>query len=195
MRYVPAQTSYTVVTRHDSEGVLPRHRLIVAGAFRIAGFVLGVPSLLAALGFVGGALIFGNGPPPDNSPYLSLKTYGPTGALQNGAQAVGNLFSFMDMLATHILVVLAILALAVTLLATLLYVIGRGLKAAVAWARIVAGLVLALMLASGVIALSALSAEGEVVDGLLVAGLLYGLWVLVRRFTDPAGPAHTPPAG
>jgi len=174
--------------------VLPRHRLIVAGAFRIAGFVIGVPSLLATLGFMGGAVIFGSGPPPDNSPYLSLKTYGPAGALQNGAQAVGNVFSFMDMLATHILAVLAIFALAVTLFAVLLYLIGRGLKAAAAWARIVAGLLTVVVLANCAIALTALPRGGEIADGLVMAGLVYGLWVLIWKFDGRGAAIGSPRA-
>ena len=176
--------------------VLPRHRLIVAGAFRIAGWVIGAPSLLATLGFVAGAFIFGSGPPQDNSPYLSLKTYGPTGALQNGAHAVGNLFSFMGMLATTLMVVLAIFALAVTLFAVLLYLTGRGLKTSAAWARIVAGLVSVLTLANCAIALTALTSDGQLVDGLVMVGLSYGLWVLVWRFADPPpSSGHTTPAG
>jgi hypothetical protein len=175
--------------------LLPGHRLIVAAAFRIAGWVIGVPSMLATLGFVAGAFIFGSGPPQDNSPYLSVKTYGPTGALQNGAHAVGNLFSFMDMLATSILVVLAIFALAVTLFAVLLYLTGRGLKASAAWARIVAGLVSVLALANCAIALTALTSDGQLVDGLVMVGLSYGLWVLVWRFADaPPSSGHMTPA-
>jgi hypothetical protein len=174
--------------------ILPRHRLIVAGTFRIAGFVIGAPSLLATLGLAGGAFIFGNGPPPDNSPYLSLKTYGPAGALQNGAQAVGNVFSFMDMLATHILAVLAIVALAVTLFAVLLYLTGRGLKASAAWARIVAGLLIAVALANCAIGLSALNRGGEIADGFVMAALVYGLWVLIWKFDGRAAPFGSPGA-
>ncbi len=147
--------------------------------------MIGLPSLLATLGFAVGAFIFGSAPPQDHSPYLSLKTYGPTGALQNGAHAIGNVLSFIGMLAASVLVVLTVVALAVTLFAVLLYVTGRGLKLAAAWARIVAGLVSVLMLASSVIALSALSQGGKLVDALIMAGLLYGLWVLIWRFADP----------
>ncbi|HEY3888389.1 MAG TPA: hypothetical protein VGL73_07435 [Caulobacteraceae bacterium] len=155
-----------------------------------------MPSLLATLGFVAGAFIFGSGPPRDNSPYLSVKTYGPAGALQNGAHAVGNVFSFMDMLATSILVGLAIFALAATLFAVLLYLTGRGLKASAAWARIVAGLVSVLALANCAVALTALTSDGQLVDGLVMVGLSYGLWVLVWRFTEPRPSSiHTTPAG
>jgi hypothetical protein len=176
--------------------VLPRHRLIVAGAFRVAGFVVGVPSLLATLGCTVGAILFGAGSAPNHSPYLDTKTYGPTGAMANGAHAIGDIFTFIGTLASAILVVMAIAALAATLFGLLLYVTGRGLKVAAAWARIVAGLVSVLTLANCLIALSALTNDGKVVVGLLVAGLLYALWVLVWRFADPSpSPGHTTPAG
>jgi hypothetical protein len=79
--------------------------------------VMGAPSVLAALSFAVGAIILGRAPPPDHSAYLSLKTYGPTGALQNGAHAVGNVLSFMGMLASGVLGVMAISALVVALFA------------------------------------------------------------------------------
>ena len=147
--------------------------------------MIGAPSLLVTLGLVGGAVIFGGGPPQDHSAYLSVKTYGPTGALQNGAHAVGNILSFMDMLASSILVVLAIFALVVTLFAVLLYLIGRGLRAAARWARLVGGLVAVLLLLNAAAALGALSTLGEIIDAVLMAGLAYALWVLIWRFAEP----------
>lgn len=82
---------------------------------------------------------------------------------------------------------LAIVALAATLFAVLLYVTGRGLKTAAAWARIVAGLISVLTLANCVVVLTILTEDGKVADGLLMAGLLYGLWVLIWRFAEPPG--------
>jgi hypothetical protein len=176
-------------------GVLASHRLIVAGAFRIAGFVLGVPSLLATLGCVAGAFLFGSAPGPDKSPYLDTKTYGPTGALANGAHAAGNFFSFLDAVATSILVFLAIFALAVTLFGVLLYVTGRGLKVSAAWSRVVAVLISVVSLASCAISLTDLTQDGEVIVGLLMVGLGYVFWVLIWRYADPpAIPDHTTPA-
>ena len=153
--------------------------------------MIGAPSLLATLGLAGLAVIFGSGPPQDHSAYLSVKTYGPTGALQNGAHAVGNILSFLNMLASSVLVVLAIFALVVTLFALLLYLIGRGLRAAARWARVVGGLVAALLLLNAAAALGALSTLGEIIDAVLMTGLAYALWVLIWRFAEP--PPSSPP--
>jgi phage-related holin len=157
--------------------------------------VIGLPSLLAMLGFVAGAFIFATGPPQDTSPYLSVKTYGPAGALENGAHVIGNVFSFMNTLASWALVAMTILALILTLFGVLLYLTGRGLKVRATWARIVAGLVSVVTLANAAIAFSVLNRAGQIADGLVMAGLLYALWVLVLRFADPPSSAHTTPAG
>jgi hypothetical protein len=146
--------------------------------------VVGVPSALATLGFTAGAILFG-GQAQDHSPYLDSKAYGPAGAVANGAHAVGDIFSFIGTLASAILVVMALVALAATLFAVLLYFTGRGLKAAAAWARIVGGLVSVLTLANCAISLTALTDDGKVVVGLIMVGLLYSLWVLAWRFAEP----------
>jgi hypothetical protein len=166
------------------EIALPRHRLIVAGGFRIAGWAIGVPSLLAMLSLAVGAFIFDRAPPPDHSAYLNVKTYGPMGALQNGAQALGNGLSFVGSIIGGVLGVLALSALVVALFAGLLYLIGRGLKARATWARIVAGLFSALLLLNGLAGLTYLTRGAAIADGLIVAALLYVLWVLIWKFAE-----------
>jgi hypothetical protein len=158
--------------------------------------VIGAPSFLAALSFAVGAFILGRAPPPDHSAYLSLKTYGPTGALQNGAHAVGNVFSFVGMLASGVLGVLAIAALVVAVFAGGLYLVGRGLKVRATWARILAGLLSVVGLLNCAAALTYLTRGAAITDGLVIAALLYVLWVLLWKFADSGtSPVRMTPAG
>ena len=74
---------------------MPDHRLIVARGFGIAGWVIGVPSTLAAIALGAGALVVGArpaGPPPEP---LSVTTYGLAGLLSNAANGVGGVLSFL----------------------------------------------------------------------------------------------------
>jgi hypothetical protein len=168
---------------------LPRHRLIVAAGFRIAGWVVGVPALLASIGLGVGAVLLSD--QPSKTPYLDDKTYGLLGVLTNGVHAVVDVIAFIGAMAGLVLAILAVLGVLVVLFAVLLYLIGRGLRAAATWARVVGALVAAILLANAAIVLSVLNRAGEVVDGLIVAGSLYVLWTLIWRFADPPSPART----
>jgi hypothetical protein len=172
---------------------LPRHRLIVALGFRIAGWVVGIPALLASVGLGVGAVLLADG--PSKTPYMDDKTYGLLGVLINGVHAVTDVVAFIGAMAGLVLTIFAVLGVLVVLFAVLLYLIGRGLKVRAAWARVLAGLVSLLTLANAAIVLSALNRAGEVVDGAVIAGSLYVLWTLIWRFADPPSPARTSPAG
>lgn len=172
---------------------LPRHRLIVAAGFRIAGWVIGIPALLASIGLGVGAVLLGGG--PSKTPYLDDAKYGLVGVLTNGVHAVVDVITFIGAMAGLFLAILAVLAVVIALFAVLLYLIGRGLRVAATWARVAGGLVAAISMLNAAIALSLLSGGGEVVDGVVIAGLAYGLWVLIWRFADPPpGSGHTIPA-
>jgi hypothetical protein len=162
---------------------LPHHRLIVAAGFRVAGWVVGIPALLASIGLGVSAVLLGGG--PSKTPYLDDRTYGLAGVLTNGVHAVADVIAFIGAMASLVMAVLAVLGLLVALFAVLLYLIGRGLKAAATWARVLGALVAALAMVNAAVALSVLSREGQIVDAVLIAGLGYALWVLVWRFADP----------
>ena len=158
--------------------------------------MIGAPSFLAAAGFAVSAFILGRAPPPDHSAYLSLKTWGPAGALQNVGHAVGNALSFVGTVASGVLGVMAVAALVVALFAGGLYLVGRGLKARATWARVVAGLLSVVGLLNCAAALTYLTRGAAITDGLVIAALLYVLWVLLWKFADPgASPVRMTPAG
>jgi len=171
---------------------LPRHRLIVAAGFRIAGWVVGVPALLASIGLGVGAFLLSD--QPSKTPYLDDKTYGLLGVLTNGVHAVVDVIGFIGAMAGLVLAVLAVLGVLVALFAVLLYLIGRGLRVAATWARVAALVVVAILMLNAAIALSLLSRGGEIADAALMAGLAYGLWTLIWRFADPPSSAHMIPA-
>ena len=172
--------------------ILPPHRLIVAAGFRIAGWAIGIPALLASIGLGVGAVLLGDG--PSKTPYLDNAKYGLLGALTNGVHAVVDVITFIGAMAGLFLAILAVVGVLVALFAVLLYLIGRGLRAAATWARILASLISLATLANAAIVLSALNRAGQVVDGLIIAGLLYALWTLVWRFADPPSLARMSPA-
>lgn len=147
--------------------------------------MLGAPSALAALGLGAGAFIFGHGPPPDKSAFLSLRTYGLVGLLANAAHGVGVGLSSLGRAVSWVLAWMALVALALALFAGLLYWIGCGLKASATWARIIAGLMAAILLFYCALGLSMLHRGAMVVDGLAVAAFVYVLWALGWRFADP----------
>jgi len=164
---------------------LAQHRLIVARAFHIVGWALGAPAALAALSLGVGAFILGHGPPPDHSAPLSLHTYGLVGLLANGAHGVAAALAFMSKAVSWALAGLALAALIVALFAGLIHWIGRGLRASALWARILGGLITAILLLYAVLALSLLSRVAQIIDSLAVASFVYVLWVLGWRFADP----------
>jgi hypothetical protein len=100
------------------------------------------------------------------------------------------------MLASGVMGVMAISALVVALFAGGLYLVGRGLKARTTWARTVAGLLSVVGLLNCAAALTYLTRGAAITDGLVIAALLYVLWVLLWKFADlDASPIRMTPAG
>jgi hypothetical protein len=180
MRFAPRRTA------------VPRHRLIVAAGFRIAGWVIGIPALLASIGLGVGAVLLGGG--PSKTPYLDDGKYGLVGMLTNGVHAVVDVITFIGAMAGLFLAILAVLAAVIALFAVLLYLIGRGLRVAATWARVAGLIVAAVLMLNAAIALSLLNRGGEIVDAVVIAGLAYAFWTLIWRFVDPPSPARTSPA-
>jgi len=164
---------------------LPDHRLIVARGFQIAGWVLGAPSVLIALGSGIAAVVLGGGPAGSKPHYLSVSTYGIAGLLSNAATGVGGALSVLNGLAGWVLGLLAVLALLATLFAGLLYLVGRGLKVSAAWARFVGGAMMGVMSLNSLLALAVLRGGARLADAALLALFAYGLWVIGWRFEDP----------
>ena len=163
---------------------MPDHRLIVARGFRIAGLVIGVPSSLAAIGLGGGAFVAGSG--SGHKPeHLDISTYGIVGLISNAANGVGGVLSFLNGVAAWVFGLIAVLAIAAALFAGLLYLVGRGLNASAPWARLVAGLTTGMLTFHSLVALALLRGGARLVDAVLLAALIYVMWVLVRRFKAP----------
>ena len=167
------------------------HRLIVARGFKIAAWVLGLPSLLAALAFGAGAFMAGAGP-PQKAEYLSVSTYGLVGLLSNAATGVGQALSFLNGAAAWVFGLLAVVAVAAVMFSAALYLIGRGLSASAAWARFLGGVLAALLAFNSLVAFLILRGGARVLDAGLFAVFAYVLWVLGWKFRERA--VGEPPA-
>jgi hypothetical protein len=161
---------------------LSGHLRWVALALRVAGWALGVPSLLSTLGLTVGAFVLRQAPATPASHSLDIRTYGLVGLLENGARGVAKTLEFLISVGTLVVTALAIASLAATLIALILYLAGRGVQHHATWARIVAILIFLGLLAATLGALSVLPRILVPVDCLLIGLSLYSLWVLVWRF-------------
>lgn len=124
--------------------------------------------------------------------YLDVQTYGLVGLLANAASGLGAAFSFLNGVLVGILVFLAVLALAATVFAGLIGLIGRGLKASAKWARPAAMVLLSILVLIGLFILPDLAPMAQVADGAVLAVLSYGLWALVWRYDDHEAQAGLP---
>jgi len=163
---------------------LADHRLIVARSFRIAGVVIGLPSSLAALGLTVGAFLAGSG--SGHKPqYLDISTYGIAGLISNAANGVGGVLSFLNGVAAWVFGLMAVLAVATALFGGLLYLVGRGLRASRPWARGLGIAMMALLTFHSLVGFALLRGGPRLLDGLILAGAIYALWVLGWRFRAP----------
>jgi hypothetical protein len=163
---------------------LADHRLIVARGFRIAGLVIGAPSLLTAIALGAGAFLAGSGS-GHRPQHLDVSTYGLVGILSNAADGVGGVLSFLNGLAAWAFGLLAVLALLTALLAGVLYLVGRGLKASRPWARGLGIAMMALLTFHSLVGFALMRGGPRLLDGLVLAAAVYALWVLGWRFRDP----------
>ena len=164
------------------------HLRIVAGEFRVFGLLFGVPSLATFGLAIYSAIDLGSVPvpPPDKSDYLDVGTYGLTGLLVNGGEAIGTglgkLLELLSSAAPWIIGALAMESLAMTLFAVLLYFTGQGIGRSATWARIV-GILLTTGSMIVFIGMLVILPQGLMLLACLPMALsLYTLWVLCRRY-------------
>jgi len=160
---------------------LINHRLIVGWCFRIGGWVVGLPSLVA-LAFVL-VNLFSPTPAPDNSAYLDVGTYGIAGLLANGAHAVGNAFAWLGNVARWIAKAIAVALAAILLFALGLSVTGRGVLRHSSSARVLAVVLAFGFLLVWAVALFGLARSAVALPTAGIAVSLYALWVLGWRYT------------
>jgi len=164
------------------------HRRIVAVGFRILGLLLGIPAFAALAGLTYSAIDLGSLPipPPDNSAYLDVGTYGLVGLLSNGAKAVGTglgkLLALLSGAATWVVVSLAIALLLTLLFAVLLFFVGRGIGRHAKWARIVGMLLAAGFILAPIGVLAVLPRDLMLLACLPFGLSFYTLWVLGWKF-------------
>lgn len=156
------------------------HRDIVAWGFRIGGWVLGVPSLVAVVTVAVG--LFVPGPARDKSPYLNVQTYGLVGLLTNGAKGVARMFGWLGGFLSWIEWALAIGFSASLVLAVILYFTGRGIARHSSGAGVVGiGLSVIFLLVWLTILMSLQRGGAMAVPAAGMALSLYTIWVLIWR--------------
>jgi predicted outer membrane lipoprotein len=161
---------------------LPNHRVIVATGFRVAGWLLGVPSLLAFLALTASVFELHQMAATGRASYLDIKTYGLVGLLANGAAGLDNFVQFLAGVGAWVAAALAILAFVAALGSVLVYVIGRGVGRRATWARILGGLVSLGVLLFTVGVWSLVGRDAAPVACAVCGVSLYSLWVLGWRF-------------
>jgi hypothetical protein len=165
---------------------LNRHVLIVANAFRAAGFLLGIPSLLVCLWLTALKLELA-WLSPDKSVHsggnaVNIGRDGIVGIVVGLGTVVGRGFEFFGNAVGWIAGILDVAAAALTLAGACLFFTGRGLVLHSAWARIAAGVAASVLLLISFMAMTALRRGAAF--ALIPSGVsLYILWVLIRRFS------------
>jgi hypothetical protein len=162
---------------------VPHHQQIVALGFRIAGCVLGIPSLLLLLDLSFTLITLNGRPAPSTSKFLDVTTYGLVGLLTNGAQVVGNLLGGVTEIASWFLVIVAIIALVITIFAVIVYFTGAGIEHHSTWARVLAMFISAGFFVISLLALTILPRGWIPLPCLAIAASSYVLWVLGWKFS------------
>jgi hypothetical protein len=164
---------------------LNRHLLIVANAFRVVGFLVGIPSLLICLWLTALKLqLFWL--KPDKSiqtrgEAINIGRDGIVGIIVAGATVIGKGFEIANSAAGWIAGILDIAAAILALAGACLFFTGRGLVLHSTWARIAAGFASAGFLLVSLTTMTALR-RGTGFALIPIAAALYMLWVLIRRF-------------
>jgi hypothetical protein len=153
-----------------------QHLAIVARGYRIAGLLLGIPSVALFLDIAINLVSLRNMPATPASQALDLKTYGLVALLA--------MFSFFGVLMFWGMVFLAVIAFVVSLFAALMYFTGNGLDRRAAWARILAIVIACGFLLTGAGAVSVVSHTGLPAAFAAIASALYALWVLGWKFSS-----------
>jgi hypothetical protein len=156
--------------------------LIVASGFRVAGWVIGVPSVIALLGSTAAWIDLRFNLPPVEGHYLDVEKYGLRGLLENGARTVVKIFEFFGGVALWVLTIAAAASLMMTLFAVLLYVVGRGISQHSTVARVAAILISIVLLLCSLGPMAALQGGWRALACLGPGLSFYMLWVLCFRF-------------
>jgi hypothetical protein len=162
-----------------------RHLLIVGTAFRLAGLMLAIGSILALADFADTARVMHQMPPPETGQRLDIGTYGIVALIVDAASGFSWVIHALAGAAGVILVALAIAAVFILTLGVLLYLTGRGLGRHSRWARIVALLTSAgLMIACCSMVPTLLATRQDLAPyaALPIGFCFYMLWVLIWRF-------------
>lgn len=156
-----------------------KHRLIVAWGFRIAGLLLGAPSLLA-LAVI--CINLPHAPPPNHSSYLAIGTYGIAGLLANAAHGAGAAFDWLEHVGAWVAKLLAFACVVILLCAASLYLAGRGIARGSPAAR-AGGFALSLLCLLFSVTLLLVLPSRIMAMPIFGCGLsLYALWVLGWRY-------------
>ena len=155
---------------------MTNHREIVARGFRIGGWVLGLPSLVALLAIC--VSLFFVGSPPDKSAYLDIGKYRIAGLLANSAKGVGEVFDWLGGIAVWFEEVLAAGLVGSLLFAIILYFVGRGIALQSPVARIAAISLSVMLLLFWLVVLLSLPRSAMVVPGLGIGVSVYAIWAL-----------------
>jgi hypothetical protein len=160
------------------------HRRIVGIGFQVLGGVLGVPSLVGAVGLSLNALALRHLAAPHDTHFYDIGTYGLAGLVANGGRLVDKGLGLLAGVAGWISVLLAAGLFAATAYAALLFAVGRGISRRAAWARIVGAILSLGFLAIGlaVAGVASIPTDTRLVASLTAALPLYVLWTLVWRF-------------
>jgi hypothetical protein len=163
---------------------LSHHLALVAFWFRLAGWVIGVPSLLtlASSGGTWLAMRLSAPPPTTPSPPPDIGRDGAVAILEYGARGVGAMLEFIATIGEAVIGAITVASLVTGLLALLLYAVGRGIDHHSMLARIAAILIsLGFLLCALMITTSA-PGLWRLVALPPLAISLYALWVLCLRF-------------
>jgi hypothetical protein len=161
-----------------------QHQQIVALGFRVAGCVLGIPSLLLFLDVTINLIALSCRPvAQDKSKFLDVTTYGLVGMLTNSAQVVGNLLGGISEIASWIMTMVAILALLISMFALFVYITGTGIEHHATWARIIAMLMSAAFVVISLVALTIVPRGWMPLPCLAIGASSYVLWVLGWKFS------------
>lgn len=162
-----------------------RHLKIVAAAFRLAGFMLALGSILALGDIADTAFVTHQLPPQETGERLDIGTYGIIALITDAARGFGFFVHALAGVVGIILVVVAVAAVFILLLGVLLYFTGRGIGRHSGWARIVAILMsagIALAFCSLLSPLWQTRQDLALFAALPICFCLYALWVLIWRF-------------
>jgi hypothetical protein len=161
---------------------LPRHRLIVARGFRVAGWILGLPCLALLVMLCIDLVGLHQDVAPDTSQPLDVQTYGLIALLSDAMRGLGAMFGVFGAVVGWLMVLLAVASLVLTLLAIAMVIAGRGIQKGAMWGRVVAILVCASFLVIWLAALAVLPGYWIAIPYVAIGILVYVFWVMIWRF-------------